>query len=262
VLHIVTFKNQPLLIILRERKWKEKDYLIIMVKKEKIKNSSKSGNLRKIVVPGETIVSGEEYLPSDLTYRDGEEVVAKRFGLADVSDKLVRVIPLSGVYQPRRGNSVIGEVIDITFSGWLVDFGGAVNAFLSLNEVPRFINKEEMKEFLDFGDVVFAKVWGVKDKSVDLSMKMRNFGKLQDGQIIKVNPNKVPRIIGKEGSMVNLIKNSTGCEITVGQNGWVWLKADEIENELKAKKIIEFICEKSFISGLTEQVEEFVKKLK
>jgi len=90
---------------------------------------------------------------------------------------------------------------------------------------------------------------------------MRGFGKLTGGQLMNVNPNKVPRIIGKEGSMVNLIKNATGCNITVGQNGVVWMKADKIKDELNTRKIIEFICENSFIGGLTDKVEEFIKSL-
>ena len=228
-----------------------------MTDKEIIVNSN-----RKIVVPGETIVSGEAFLPGDLTFRDGNNVVAKRFGLADIGEKLVRVIPLSGVYVPRRGNAVIGEVVDVTFNGWIIDFGLAKNGFLSIMEVPRYVDKNELREHFDFGDAVLAKVWNLNARGIDLSVKMRGFGKLKGGQLININPNKVPRVIGKEGSMVNLIKDATGCDITVGQNGIIWIKGEEVENELKTKKIIDFICENTTISGLTEKVEKFIKALK
>ena len=224
--------------------------------------AEKEETSRKIVVPGETIVSGDEYLPGDSTRRDGNDIVACRFGLSDVTDRLVKIIPLSGVYYPRRGNSIIATVIDITFNGWLLDFGGAQNAFLPVAEVPRYINKDELRDQFDFGDVILAKVWGVKAKGIDLSVKMRGFGKLGGGMLIKINPNKVPRVIGKEGSMVNVIKEATGCDITVGQNGVVWIKGSKIDNEIKTKKIIEFICDNSFIHGLTEKVEEFIGGLK
>ena len=217
---------------------------------------------RKIIIPGETIVTGEEYLPGEGTRREKDDIVASKFGLADVSDKLIRVIPLSGVYIPRRGNVVIGEVVDVTFNGWLIDFNGPMNGFLSVAEVPRYINKDELQECFDFGDMILAKVWNVKAKGVDLSVKLRGFGKLEDGMIMKVNANKVPRVIGKEGSMVSLIKEGTGCDITVGQNGIVWLMGKTIDDELKAKKVIEFICENSFIDGLTEKVKDFMEKLK
>lgn len=218
-------------------------------------------NTRQVVIPGETIVSGNEFLPGDGAYRDGNEVVANRYGIANVVDKHVRVVPVSGAYYPRRGNTIIATIVDITFNGWLLDFGGAQNAFLPVSEVPRYVNKNEMKEFLDFGESVIVKVWDVKSRGVDASMKMRGFGKIEGGMIISVGPNKVPRIIGKEGSMVKMIKSATGCDITVGQNGKVWISGDELKNEVATKKIIEFIAENAIISGLTEKVENFIKKL-
>jgi len=56
--------------------------------------------------------------------------------------------------------------------------------------------------------------------------------------------------------MVKLIKEKTGCNITVGQNGVIWIKGNKIKDELKAKKAILFIAEKSFIDGLTEEVNK------
>ncbi len=216
---------------------------------------------RKMVIPGETIVTGDDFLPGDGTRREGQDIVSSKYGLADMSERMIRVIPLSGVYNPRRGNVIVGQVVNITFRGWVIDFDAHFNGFLPLTEVPRFINKGELRSFLDFGDVICAKIVGADETSVDLSIKLRDFGKLEGGQLMKINPNKVPRVIGKEGSMVNLIKEATNTNVDVGQNGIVWLNGAKIEDELKAKKIVEFICENSFISGLTEKVEEFIKKL-
>ena len=91
---------------------------------------------RKIVIPGETIMSDESLLPGDGAYRDGKDVVATRFGLAEVNDRHVRVIPISGAYTPRRGNVVIGTIVDITMNGWLMDFGSFQKAFLSFFFLP------------------------------------------------------------------------------------------------------------------------------
>ncbi len=216
---------------------------------------------RKIVVPGEIIITGDEFLPGDGTRRDGQDILASRYGLSEVSDRMIRVIPLSGGYTPRRGNVIIGQVSNITFRGWVIDFDGHFNGFLPLTEVPRFINKGELKSYLDFGDVVCAQIIGADETSVDLTIKQRGFGKLEEGQLLKINPNKVPRVIGKEGSMVKIIKEAANVDIDVGQNGIVWICGDKIEDELKAKRIIEFICENSFISGLTEKVEDFIKTI-
>ncbi len=216
---------------------------------------------RKIVVPGEIIATGDDFLPGEGTRREEKDIVASKYGLAEVTDRMVKIIPLSGVYTPRRGNVIIGQVVNVTFRGWVIDFDAHFNGFLPLTEVPRFINKGELRSYLDFGDVICAKIMGADETSVDLSIKLRGFGKLEGGQLVKINPNKVPRVIGKEGSMVNLIKNDSNADVDVGQNGFVWLRGDRVEDELKAKKIIEFICENSFVSGLTEKVEEFIKKL-
>jgi|TARA_B100002003_G_scaffold119563_1_gene110267 exosome complex component RRP4 len=225
------------------------------------RKNNMSKDERQIVVPGETVATGNNYLPGDGAYRDGEEVVAERYGIVNISEKHVRVIPVSGAYYPRRGNTIIGTVVDITFNGWLINFGGAQNSFLPVSEVPRYINRNELREFLDFGETVVVKVWDVKSRGVDVSMKMRGFGKLDGGMIINVNANKIPRIIGKEGSMVKMIKNATGCDITVGQNGKVWISGNSINNELATKEIIEFIVDNSTINGLTEKVEAKIKDL-
>jgi exosome complex RNA-binding protein Csl4 len=44
---------------------------------------------RKIVIPGEVIVKGNEYLPGDGAYRDGEDVVARRFGIASIAKNML-----------------------------------------------------------------------------------------------------------------------------------------------------------------------------
>lgn len=217
---------------------------------------------REIVTPGETIVSGTDYLPGDCTVRDGEDIVSTRFGLSDITDRFVKVIPLAGVYIPRRGNAVIGKIVDITFNGWIIDIDSPYMGFLSVMECAKYVNKADLTEYLDFGDMVLAEVYSVKHRGVDLTLKERGLGKLEDGMIISINPNKVPRVIGREGSMINLIKTETGCNITVGQNGLVWIKGRTVEAELFAKEAIMFIVEKSFVEGLTERVQEFFDKNK
>ncbi len=217
---------------------------------------------RKIIIPGEVIVKGDNYLPGEGTEKRGDEIIALQYGLAEESNRLVKVIPLSGVYQPRMGNVVMGRVENITFNGWLIDIGASEHGFLSLTEVPRYVNKGGLDEVMDIGDMAIAKIIGINKRGIDLSIKSRNLGKIEDGMILKINSHKVPRVIGKEGSMVKLIKDETGCNITVGQNGLIWIKGDNIEKELLAKKAILFIAEKSFIDGLTEEVKKLFSGVK
>lgn len=217
---------------------------------------------RKPVVPGEVIISGEDYLPSDGTRRDGKDIVAVRFGLAEEAGRVIRVIPVTGAFIPRRGNNVIGRVTDLTFHGWLVDIDCAANGFLPIEESPRFVSKSDMDQFLAIGDVIAAKIFSVKAKGIDLSLKGKGLGKLENGFVFRVSPNRVPRVIGREGSMISLIKEKTGCSIGVGQNGWIWIRGENLDNELKARRVIEFITDKVHVEGLTEKVEKMLEEKK
>ena len=217
---------------------------------------------RTIVIPGEKIADGDNRLPGEGTEKRGDGIYSLRYGLAEESNNLVKIIPLSGVYQARRGNVVIGKVEMITFNGWVIDIGAAENAFLSLTEVPRYVNKDNLEEVIDIGNMLVAKIWNINKRGVDLSIRSKGLGKIDDGLIIKVNSNKVPRIIGKEGSMIKIIKDETGCNITVGQNGYIWIKGDSIEKELVAKEAILFVSDKSFITGLTEELKKWFENNK
>src|SRR3989344_438768 len=184
---------------------------------------------RKIVVPGEVIISGEDYLPGEGTRRESNDILASKYGLAEKVGRVIKIIPLSGAFIPRRNNVILGRVVDFTFSGWLVDVDYASVAFLPVAEAPRFINKNELDQFLRIGDMVAAKIWSIGGKSIDLTLKGRGLGKLEGGLVFRINPSRVPRVIGREGSMINLIKEKAGCNITIGQNGWVWVRGDDIE---------------------------------
>jgi exosome complex component RRP4 len=220
---------------------------------------------KEIVIPGEIIAKGDEFLPSDWTMKQGEDIVSTRLGIVEKSDKLIRVIPLSGVYIPRPGNIVIGEVRDIAVAGWMMDVGGPYSAFLPLRECPGFIETSEMENVYGIGDLLVTQIFNVGRTSVDLTMKSRERGtltKIKDGIIVSVNPHRVPRVIGKEGSMISLIKNATKTNITVGQNGVIWIQGDSIEDELFAERAIKFIVENTTSDGLTDKVEKWLAENK
>lgn len=213
---------------------------------------------RVITVPGEVLVSGPGYLPGEGTRREGQDIVSSKFGVVEKNDKLIKVIPLSGAYIPRIGNNVIGEITDVTFNGWIVDISSPQMAFLPASECFGFINKRDLTEYYTFGDNIVTKIKAIKSRGVDVTMKDRALRKLEGGMIIHINPTRVPRIIGRAGSMINTIKDETGCSIVVGQNGIVWIKGTNVENELLAKEAIEIIVEKPFVEGLTEKIKEFL----
>ena len=103
--------------------------------------------------------------------KEGDEVISSRYGLLDISGRVVKIIPVSGVFEPRRGNTVIGRVEDITFSGWIMDISGPYSSFLPLAECPRFIDRNNVAEFANIGDVMTLKILGVKKGGIDLTLK-------------------------------------------------------------------------------------------
>lgn len=215
---------------------------------------------KEIVTPGEALAEGMDYLPGAYSYREGEKIFSKVMGLASLSGRAIKITPLVGPYIPKVRDKIIGKVIDIAFSGWRLDTNTAYSAMLNVKDATtRFIRKDEdLSKILAIGEYVVCKITNVTSQNlIDLTMKEPGMRKIEGGRIIRINSQKVPRIIGREGSMISLIKKKTGCEITVGQNGLVWIKGTP-EKEYVTEQVIKLIEEKSHHPGLTEEVEKFL----
>lgn len=218
---------------------------------------------KTIVVPGEVLAAGMSYLPSYGTYREGDNIRAGKLGIVQLDGKVIKLTPISGRYSPKRGDTIIGKVIDITMSAWRLEINSPYSAMLSVRDATsEFIEKGfNLSKIFDIDDYVVCKIVGVSSqKLIDLTTKMPGLRKLRGGRIIEVNTHKVPRIIGKSGSMVSMIKQATGCTIIVGQNGLVWLNGEAPEMEIIAVEAIKKIEAEAHQSGLTDRVKEFLEK--
>jgi len=136
------------------------------------------------------------------------------------------------------------------------------SAMLSMKEGSTdFIARgADLTQYYDIGDYIVGQIINVtSQKLVDVTMKGPGLRKLKGGRIIEVASNKVPRIIGKAGSMVSMIKQITGCNITVGQNGLAWIQGTP-ENEFLTVRTIRKIEEESHLSGLTDRIKEYLEK--
>ncbi len=217
---------------------------------------------KEIVVPGDIMAEGMGFLPSRYIYRDKDKLIASKIGVVEIEGKVLKLIPLTGIYAPRAGDVIIAEVEDILISGWRLDTFSAYSAVLSLKEATSaYISKgADLTRYFNIGDHVATKITNVtSQKLIDVTMKGPGLRKLKDGRLIKVDPNKVPRIIGKKGSMVSMIKEATNCRITVGQNGVIWIEG-EPKQELTAVKAIKEIEAKAHTSGLTDRINLFLEK--
>ena len=215
-----------------------------------------------MVVPGEILARGMSYLPGKGTYREQDQVIANRLGLLKIEGKVLKTLQVSGRYLPKKNDVVIGKVTDILMTGWRLDINSAYSAVLPLKDASfNYIARDaDLTKYFELDDYVVVKITKVTtQKLVDITCKGPGLHRLREGRIIKVNTHKVPRIIGKKGSMVSLIKNATGCQITVGQNGIAWISG-EPEREVISVNAIRMIEEKSHVSGLTDEVEKYLQK--
>lgn len=216
---------------------------------------------KQVVVPGEFL--GRDGKEGYGVYKDGDSMYANVLGILVKDASVVRIVPLSGRYIPKLNDKVIGKVVDVLMTGWRVDMNSPYTAVLTLKDATsEFVPKgADLTQFYALGEYVFAKITNVTtQKLVDLSTRGPGLRKLQGGHVISVNPQKVPRIIGKEGSMVSLIKEATGCNLIVGQNGLVWIDGDP-QKVVVAVKAIKMIESLAHTSGLTEKVQSFLGKV-
>ena len=216
---------------------------------------------KNIVVPGQELARGLDYLPAGGSFRDNDAVVSSQLGLVSINNRLIKVIPLTGKYVPRVNDVIIGRIADMGFNGWYVDIGCAYEANLMIRDASEFIDKgADLTQFYDFNDLIIAKVIKItRFSKIDLSMKGPGLKKIKGGKIIDITPSKVPRIIGREGSMVNLLKEKTGCRITVGQNGRVWIQGENSDSELLCTEAILKIDSESHLDGLTDKIKSFLE---
>ncbi|NIR86158.1 RNA-binding protein, partial [Candidatus Bathyarchaeota archaeon] len=82
------------------------------------------------------------------------------------------------------------------------------------------------------------------------------------GLVVEITPTKIPRVIGRKGSMINMLKRETECRITVGQNGLILINGKTLEDEQIAAMAIRKIEKEAHTSGLTDRVTEMVRKEK
>lgn len=215
-----------------------------------------------IVVPGEALATGMGFLPSSGTYREGDTIRCARLGMVQVDGKVLRIVPVSGNYLPRKGDTIIAEVRDILISGWKMSTNSPYHCVLPLKEATsEYIEKgSDLTKFFDIGEWVVTKIIAVTSQNlIDCSMRGPGLRKLQGGRMVKITPCKVPRLIGKAGSMVSMIKQHTNCQMIVGQNGMIWIDG-EPENVFVAVEAIEMIEKKAHTSGLTDKVKTFLEK--
>jgi len=219
---------------------------------------------RDLVVPGDPLFEGR-IRTGDNTYRSQGKVSATHIGLVNYNRDTVSVIALEAGFNPLTGDLVIGNVTDIALGKWIVDIDAASDADLNVPDAidAPFRTDINMPSILDIGDTVIAKIVDLdRRRTPILSILGRGLGKVTEGFIMRLTPSKIPRLIGKKGSMVNMILKETRCNIVIGQNGRILIHGRTREQERMAVSVIEKIEREAHISGLTNRVQEYLRQLK
>ncbi len=218
---------------------------------------------RKYVIPGDVVTTGP-FRPEQNTVLDGNKIISTTIGISEIYDDSVRVIPLTGKYIPKINDLVIGKVNSHTSLSWELDINSCYVGFLPAQDVfgrDFSAHADELATKLRTGDLVAARIANF-DRTRDplVSISDRDLGKIDSGVLMEISPSKVPRLIGKKGSMIQMIEEATDAAVTIGQNGWVVVSCESPEGLLKAKKAIQMVNEQAHVANLTDQVKEMLDK--
>jgi len=218
---------------------------------------------RQLVVPGTLLAEGK-YNAGVNVYMEDNKFFSSIVGLAELRNETVTVIPLRGCYIPFVDDVVIGKVVEVISTAWMLDIRSPWQGVLFAKEFlskPLNTMKEDARSYLDIGEMVKAKVLAFdRTRNPSLTTREPELGKIQRGTVIEVDPTRVPRIIGKKGSMINLLKKESGCQIFVGQNGRVWIAGKSRDEEAVVAEAIRKIEAEAHTTGLTDRIQEYLIK--
>ncbi|MDG7005963.1 MAG: RNA-binding protein, partial [Nitrososphaerota archaeon] len=107
-------------------------------------------------------------------------------------------------------------------------------------------------------DLLLAKIEAFdRTKDPQLSIRGPGLGKIPQGEIVRISPMKVPRLIGRKGYMINMIADLTACNVKVGQNGMIVVDGTP-EGTEKAVAAINLVQEGAHMADLTARVQRLL----
>ena len=190
---------------------------------------SSSKSTRKLVLPGDLMETKSK--PGKGIFRKDGRVHASVVGHSSDKSGYINVNGIKGRYNPKTGDKIIAICAETGPSIWRMDIGAAFNSTLHHSESGWKVPFGDTARFLSIGDAVWAEIFMVDAAGThQITLKKDDCRKLYSGTIVKIDPTNVPRIIGKQGSMITTIREKTQTRIQIGQNGCIWIdgKGDDI----------------------------------
>ncbi len=229
---------------------------------------------RDIVVPGEILTEDtKNYLPGRGTIfnKDRTKIISLNIGLKQVKRNYINVIPLRGFYTPRPGDKIIALVTDKNPVKYICDINAKDKGILKPKNTvargkPRGYRggapdrQDNSTVKYNIGDILIVKVLSAdRLNKPELTTVGKYLGKRHDGLVITIDTPKIPRVIGRSGSMIKMLKNLTKSNIFVTQNGRIWLKSEDIAYERLLIDAIRKIEKEAHTVGLTDRMSEYIE---
>ena len=219
-------------------------------------------NKRRYVIPGDVITTGP-YRPEQIVILQGDKIMSTVIGISEIYDDSVKVIPLTGIYVPKNNDLVIGKIVSHSSLSWAVDINSLYPGMLPASDVfgRNFqASSDDMNSKLKKGDLIVARI-GNFDRSRDplITLGDRELGKIESGELVRISPSKIPRLIGKQGTMIQIIETATNATITIGQNGWVVVSCETPDGLSKAIKAIKMVEKQAHIANLTDRIKSMLE---
>ncbi len=224
--------------------------------------------MKRIVVPGEK-------LPPNVVVRErehdyvaviGGEKYAAVIGILEERDDQPVFIPLQTIYVPKPGDIVIGLVVSVGIMNWYVDINSPYNAILTAQDFlgrPYNPQQDDLSSYLPIGSYLKAKIVSFdKTRNPLLTVRGEGLGRIMKGKIVEIDPAKIPRVIGKKGSMLETLQSETGCSVFAAVNGRVLVDCPNPDMEPILILAIKMIEEQAHTSGLTDRVRKYIEELK
>jgi len=234
---------------------------------------------RELVVPGEVLSEDtKNFMPGRGTIfnKDRSKIISLSIGLKQVKKNYVNVIPLRGFYTPRPGDKILAVVVEKNPVKYKCDINakdsGQLKPKNTIKKEKGFLKRggrrdrseeEGTTDMYEIGDALIVKVLSADRLNMpELTTVGKYLGKKMGGIVVTIDPPKIPRVIGRNGSMIKMLKSLTKCNIFVTQNGRIWLKGDDIAHERLLIESIQKIASEAHTVGLTDRMKEYIESEK
>ncbi|MGC9190608.1 MAG: KH domain-containing protein [Candidatus Micrarchaeia archaeon] len=187
-------------------------------------------------MPGEYIKEAHGFVQN--TYAEQGKLFSKILGLYDPQKN--EVIPLEGAYIPHPGDEIVGIITSERNGVYEVDIQHFDRCLLI---------SDKHDELMDQGEIISATVREVENRKTIIVEGQRRLG---EGILLYIKPTKIPRVIGKSNTMINMISEYTKSRIVVGMNGLIWLNGG---NTALATEALLRIENEAHVEGLTNRIK-------